>query len=242
MENKGLIGITGASSGIGKATAKLFLEKGYSVLLMARRVEEMKGFEENPNALIAKTDVTKIAELEAAVQAGEAKFGPLQCMINNAGMMLLGDVAVQDSCEWEQMIQVNITGVLNGMKTALTTMKPRNTGTIINISSIAGKKAFPNHAAYVGTKFAVTGMTENVREEVAGQDIRVILICPGVVETALLSHTTDTQIRSDYQDWKTSINGGLGAEDIANAIAFAFEQPQSITIRDITLAPTRQLG
>ena len=100
MENKGLIGITGASSGIGKATAKLFLEKGYSVLLMARRVEEMKGFEENPNALIAKTDVTKIAELEAAVQAGEAKFGPLQCMINNDGIMLLGDVAVQDSCEW----------------------------------------------------------------------------------------------------------------------------------------------
>lgn len=242
MENKGLIGITGASSGIGKATVRLFLEKGYSVLLMARRIEEMKEFADHPKALIVKTDVTKYSEVESAIRAGEEKFGPLQCMINNAGMMLLGDVAAQDPKEWEQMIQVNVLGVLNGMKSALTSMKPRNTGTIINISSIAGKKAFPDHAAYVGTKFAVTGMTENVRAEVASQDIRVIMICPGVVETALLSHTSDAKIKSDYEDWKTSIHGGLKPEDIANVIAFAFEQPQSITIRDITLAPTKQLG
>ncbi len=118
--------------------------------------------------------------------------------------------------------------------------KARHGGTIINVSSIAGKKSFPNHAAYVGTKFAVSSISENVREEVADLGVRVMSICPGAVETELLSHTTSQDIIDSYEDWKTSMGGVLVADDIARTALFMYEQPQNVNIRDVVIAATRQ--
>ena len=117
-------------------------------------------------------------------------MGPVDGLVNNAGLMLLGVADEQDPDEWERMVNVNVMGMLNGIHAVLTKMKSRKRGTIINVSSIAGIKGFPNHMAYCGTKFAVHGLTETLREEVAMDDVRVITIAPGAVETELLSHTT----------------------------------------------------
>ncbi len=119
-------------------------------------------------------------------------------------------------------------------------MKTRNTGTIINISSIAGRKTFANHAAYCGTKFAVHAISENVREEVADSNVRVITIAPGEVETELLSHTTSDEIKDDYQSWEEGMGGTIHPNDIASTIIFAYSQPQNICIREIVVAATRQ--
>ncbi len=138
------------------------------------------------------------------------------------------------------MFDVNVLGLLNGMHAVLADMKDRNYGTIVNISSIAGKKTFPNHAAYCGTKFAVHAISENVREEVAASNVRVTTIAPGAVETALLSPTTSNEIKEGYDAWKVDMGGVLAADDVARAVLFAYPQPQSVCIREIALAPTKQ--
>jgi NADP-dependent 3-hydroxy acid dehydrogenase YdfG len=119
--------------------------------------------------------MTDAAAFRAAVKEAEAAHGPVDCLINNAGLMLLGQIDTQDPMEWQRMYDINVLALLNAMQAVL---KARNTGTIINVSSIAGKKSFPNHAAYVGTKFAVYAISENVREEVAGSGVRIMSICP----------------------------------------------------------------
>lgn len=237
---KGFIAITGASSGIGKATAQMFINKGYNVLLLARRVDKMQEFASSSNAMIAKVDVVNKTELENALKQATEKFGEVEAIINNAGCMLLGSIIDQNHEEWVRMNEVNVLGVLNGMQAVLPSMVARNTGTIINISSIAGRKTFADHAAYVGTKFAVTSISENVRGEVADKNVRVIVIEPGVVETELLGHTTSDAIKDGYNEWKSTIDGGLNPEVIAQTILFVFEQPQSVNIREVVLAPTKQ--
>ncbi|MFA8450264.1 MAG: SDR family oxidoreductase [Bacteroidales bacterium] len=237
--NKPLVVITGASSGIGSAIAKLFSANGYPLLLLARRIDKLKDLN-LPNTLCKKVDVTNSTELVQAIGEAQEKYGPVEAMINNAGVMLLGDITNQDSDEWKQMFDVNIIGLLNGMQAVLPSMRERKTGTIINIGSIAGRKTFPNHTAYVGTKFGVHAMTENVREEVAADNVRMVTIAPGAVETELLSHTTSDEIISAYEDWKKDMGQILKAEDVANAVWFAFSQPQSVNIREIVLATTKQ--
>lgn len=235
----GFIAVTGASSGIGKATASLFIEKGFNVLLIARRQHLLDEFSGN-HVMKAAVDVTDDQALKAALEKAEQKFGPVDLIVNNAGRMLLGDITHQSPVEWKEMNDVNVLGVLNGMQAVLPSMKKQQRGTIINIGSIAGRKTFPDHAAYVGTKFAVHAMTENVREEVADDNIRLTTIAPGVVETELINHTSDDGIKQGYKDWKSSIHGGLQPEVVAEAIYYAYQQPSSVTIREIDLAPTKQ--
>lgn len=239
MSNKKLIVITGASSGIGKATAKLFSENGHPLLLLARRIEIIEGFN-LPNTLCKKVDVTDINALKNAIAEAEEKFGSVDCMINNAGMMLLGDIATQDPLEWKKMFDVNVLGLLNGMQAVLPQMKKRQSGTIINTSSIAGRKTFANHAAYCGTKFGVHAITENAREEAALFNIRMVTIAPGAVETELLSHTTSEEIKEGYENWKKEMGEILNPVDIANAMWYAYNQPQGVNIREIVIAATKQ--
>ncbi|MDA9557875.1 SDR family oxidoreductase [Vibrio sp.] len=236
---KSLVVITGASSGIGEAMARRFSEAGHPLLLVARRVEKLEALN-LPNTLCEKVDVTDKANFEAAIAKAEAEYGTVDCLINNAGVMLLEQVDTQDPNEWKRMFDVNVIGLLNGMQAVLAPMKERNTGTIINVSSIAGKKTFPSHAAYCGTKFAVHAISENVREEVAASNVRVTVIAPGAVETELLSHTTSDQIKDGYTDWKEGMGGVLNADDVARSTLFAYQQPQSVCIREIALAPTKQ--
>ncbi|MGR5259965.1 SDR family oxidoreductase [Vibrio astriarenae] len=236
---KKLIVITGASSGIGEAIARRLSEAGHPLLLLARRVERLEALN-LPNTLCEKIDVTEQASFEAAIAKAEAKFGPVDGLVNNAGCMLLGQIDTQDASEWKRMFDVNVLGLLNGMQSVLAPMIANNHGTIINISSIAGKKTFPNHAAYCGTKFAVHAISENVREEVAAANVRVTTIAPGAVETELLSHTSSQEIKDGYDAWKEDMGGVLAADDVARAVEFAYSQPQNVCIREIALAPTKQ--
>ncbi|MDF5109388.1 SDR family oxidoreductase, partial [Vibrio parahaemolyticus] len=214
-------------------------EQGHALLLLARRVERLEALN-LPNTLCEKVGVTDKASFEAAIEKAEALYGPVDALVNNAGVMLLGQIDTQEASEWKRMFDVNVIGLLNGMQSVLAPMKARNSGTIINISSIAGKKTFPDHAAYCGTKFAVHAISENVREEVASSNVRVTTIAPGAVETELLSHTTSQDIKDGYDAWKVDMGGVLAADDIARAVLFAYQQPQGVCVREIALAPTKQ--
>jgi NADP-dependent 3-hydroxy acid dehydrogenase YdfG len=236
---KELIVITGASSGIGAAMAKAFSTKGHPLLLLARRIEPMQALQLE-NSLCIRVDVTDGEAIKNAIAAAVEQFGPVGGLINNAGVMLLGQADVQDPAEWASMLNINVMGVLNGIHAVLADMKARKTGTIINVSSVAGRKTFPNHAAYCATKFAVHALTENIREEVAMDDVRLVTIAPGAVETELLSHTTSDEIKAGYADWKEQMGGVISPKTIAEAALFAYEQPQSVCVREIVLAATRQ--
>jgi NADP-dependent 3-hydroxy acid dehydrogenase YdfG len=238
---KSLIVITGATSGIGYETAMLFHEAGYPLLLIGRNTEKLEALALE-NTMIEQVDVADFEAFNQAVKAAEAKFGPADAILNIAGMMLLGDVETQDIREWQMMLDVNVRGVLNGMQTVLSGMKQRQHGTIINMSSIAGIKPFPNHAAYTASKFAVHGMSDNVREEVAPYNIRVITMAPGAVETPLLSHTSSEEIKANYQAWKADMGGVLNPKDIAGIMFYAYQQPQSVCIREIVVSATKQVA
>ncbi|MEU9073832.1 SDR family oxidoreductase [Kitasatospora sp. NPDC048538] len=239
--SKPLIVITGASSGIGAATARLLSAQGHPLLLLARRLERLEELA-LPETLCRKVDVTDREALREAVREAEERFGPADAIVNNAGAMLLGRIADQDAEEWDRMIDLNVKGVLYGVRAVLPGMLARGAGTVINVSSVAGRKTFPNHTAYVGTKFAVHAMSENLREEVASSGVRVITIAPGAVETELLSHTTDERIKEDYRAWKEAAGGALDPQVVAEAIVYAYRQPPEVTIREIVLAATGQQG
>lgn len=236
---KKLVVVTGASSGIGKEIVKKFSINGHPVLLLSRRLDKMEELE-IPNSLCKSVDVTDLEKMESAIKEAEEKFGKVDCLVNCAGIMLLGQPQDQSFKEWNDMIDVNIKGILTGTNIVLKDMVERNEGTIINISSIAGRKTFDNHSVYCGTKFAVHAISENIRKEVASSNVRVITIAPGVVETPLLSHTTDEEIKENYIEWKKSIESGLDPEKIANCIEFAYNQPQDVCIREIVIAKTKQ--
>lgn len=235
-----LVIITGASSGIGLATAKVFSKRGHPLLLLARRLEIMEKLA-LPDTLCKAVDVTDRASLIAAVAQAEKTFGSADAIINNAGIMLLGDITKQSPDEWDRMLEVNVKGLLNGIHAVAKGMAERQHGTIINISSVAGRKTFANHVAYTATKFAVHGLSENLREELSPRNVRVVTIAPGAVETELLSHTSDESIKAGYQEWKENMGTTvLQADDVARAILYAYEQPQGVCVREIVLAATHQ--
>ena len=236
---KPLVIITGASSGIGEATARSFSRLGHPLMLLARRVDKLKALN-LPDCLSVELDVTDREGFKRAIELAEKEFGPADCLINNAGVMLLGQVAKQNPDEWKKMFDVNVLGLMNGIHSVIEPMINRRHGTIINISSIAGRKTFPSHSAYCGSKFAVHAIGENLREEVSQSNVRVITTAPGAVETELLDHTTSDEIKAGYKGWKKSIGGAISPEDIASAIIYAYQQPQHVCVREIVLAPTKQ--
>lgn len=221
---------------------RFFNQKGFPLLLIARRVEKIKQLPLNfENILIENIDVTQINELNAAIKKAESIYGPADLLVNNAGVMLLGNITEQDESEWQTMLQTNVIGVLNGMKSVLGNMTKRNQGTIINVSSIAGYKAFVDHAAYAASKFGVHGLTETIRQEVADSNVRVSLVSPGAAETELLTHVTNEKSLSDYNSWKESMGGlTLDPAKVAETIFFIYNMPQEVTIREISIAATKQ--
>lgn len=236
---KGLVVITGASSGIGMEFAKRFSQEGHPVLLIARRKELMEELK-LPNCICKSVDVIDKEGMERAIKEAEDLYSKTDLLINCAGLMLLGYPETQEFEEWERMIDVNIKGILTGTKAVLSDMIKRNSGTIINISSIAGRKTFDQHSVYCGTKYAVHAITESMRKEVSNSNVRFIVIAPGVVETALLSHTTNEEIKGNYNNWKKTIDGGLDASQIADCAIFAYNMPQDVCVREIVIAKTKQ--
>ncbi len=231
---KPLVAITGASSGIGKAVAQLFSKAGYPLLVMARREKNLAELN-FPDCMFQAVDVTQPDQIRSAFENGQREFGSIDCLINNAGVMMLGLPWDQDPSEWQTMLDVNIRGVLNGIHQILPDMIQRRKGTIINIGSLAGRKTFQKHAVYCATKFAVHALSETIREEVSQFNVRVITIAPGPVETELITHTTS---RKFQDDWWNGAGGILKAEDVARAILFAYEQPQEVCLREIVVTPT----
>lgn len=237
--SKPLVVVTGASSGIGEAIAKRFSEASHPLLLVARRLDRLEALN-LPNSICAQVDVTDRVQFAKAIKNAEEQYGQVDCLINNAGVMLLGQVESQNPEEWRKMFDVNVMALLNGLQEVLAPMKARRGGTIINVSSIAGRKIFPSHVAYCGTKFAVHAISEGAREEVADFNVRVTTIAPGAVETELLSHTTSSEIKAGYDSWKESMGGVINADDIARSALFVYQQPQNVCIREIVIAATRQ--
>ncbi|ETO31959.1 short chain dehydrogenase [Reticulomyxa filosa] len=180
---KPLVVITGASSGIGEACARLFNKEGYPLLLLARSKDDMeKKFGKMENVMISEVDVCEHHDICSALEKAEKSYGPCCCLINNAGLLLLGKMEEQDLGEWKKMMDVNVGGVLHGIKCVLKTMKEHKCGTIINISSLAAKRHCENQTMYCATKAAVHAITEGVRKEVAMCGVKVTTISPGLVE------------------------------------------------------------
>ncbi len=243
LKNKVVI-ITGASSGIGKATAVKLAKGGAAVVLCARNEDELTKLNDTiessgGRALVVKTDVTKPAEFENAVAKTLAEYGSIDVLINNAGLMPLSFVEKLKTDEWEKMVDVNIKGVLNGVAAVLPTMRTNKSGHIINISSSAAHNYFPGGAIYCATKVAVKMFSEGLRKELAPlYGINVTSIEPGAVNTSLFETITDDDIKEKLKGMSEMTT--LEAEDIANAIFFALNQPDRVNINDVYLMPTAQ--
>jgi NADP-dependent 3-hydroxy acid dehydrogenase YdfG len=237
--NRKVIIITGASSGIGKATANLLAQNGAKVILGARRIDRLETIVKDihPEGGIAEyqtLDVTHRSQLEAIVQFAQRKFGRVDVLINNAGIMPLSALDQLKVEEWDRMIDVNIKGVLYGIAATLPVMKAQKSGQIINLSSIGGHTVSPTAGVYCATKFAVGAISEGLRQEV-GSDIRVTVISPGVTESELADSISDEAARLGMQEFRKL---SIPAEAIARAILFAIEQPEDVDVSEIIVRPT----
>jgi len=237
--DKPLVVITGASSGIGEATARAFAKAGHPLLLLARRLARMEAMD-LPNSLCQKVDVRDRDAIEAAIREAESRYGPTDCLFNNAGIARLADIGAQDPDEWDEMIDINTKGVMNALHPVMRGMKERRHGTIVMMSSIAGRKIYPDHTVYCGTKYFVHAVSESIRGYLAPYDVRVIVISPGVIETEVLDHVTDANTLKNYKDNKVRIGGGISADHVADMILFAYQMPQNVLIQEMCVTPTRQ--
>ena len=236
---KPLVVVTGASSGIGEATARAFSAAGYPLLLLARRVDRMHELG-LPNAIIRGVDVRDRAAITAAVAEAEAIHGPTDCLFNNAGIARLGDVTTQDPADWDESIAINVNGVMNAVHAVMPGMVARRGGTIVNMSSIAGRKVYPDHTIYCGTKYFVHGMSDSLRAQLAPHDVRVVVISPGVIDTEVLDHVRDPATLEAYRANKARMGGGISADHVAASVLFAYTMPQNVLIQEICITPTRQ--
>lgn len=230
--------ITGASSGIGEATAKVLASAGHKVMLAARRTDRLESLAQTINqaggtAKAYTLDVVSRDNFKTVVAAITEEFGPIDVLVNNAGLMPLAPMGALKTSEWDQMIDVNIKGVLNGIESVLTTMEQHG-GHIINIASIAAHSVFPTAAVYCGTKFAVRAISSGLRME--SKKTRVTIISPGVVESELADSTTDSATKEWLEDFRKV---ALKPEAIANAIAYAINQPEDVNIDELIVQPTQ---
>lgn len=240
IENKVVI-ITGASSGIGEATAKLLAKQGAQLVLAARREDRLKTLQQEIEQLGGKavyqvTDVTDSAQVEELAKLAQDTFGSVDVLVNNAGLMPLSKLNKNKQDEWNTMVDVNIKGVLYGIGAVLPYMRKQKRGHIINISSVAGHDVMPSSAVYSGTKFAVRAITEGLRkEESVDNNIRATIISPGAVDTELKDHITDEEIKKGIGNLKA-----MDADAIARAIAYAVNEPDDVAVNEILIRPTAQ--
>jgi NADP-dependent 3-hydroxy acid dehydrogenase YdfG len=239
MTSKPLIAITGASSGIGEATARAFSAAGHPLLLMARRLDRLDALG-LPNAVLKKVDVRDRAAIADAVRDAEALHGPVDMMFANAGIARLGDIAKQPPEEWDEMIDINAKGVMNSVHAVLNGMIARKTGTLMMMSSIAGRKVYPDHTVYCGTKYFVHAISESLRAYLAPHDVRVIVLSPGIIDTEVLDHVKDETTLANYKANKAAIGGGISADIVAQLILDAYQLPQRAIVQEIVITPTRQ--
>ncbi|SDR99046.1 SDR family oxidoreductase [Bradyrhizobium canariense] len=236
-----VVAITGASSGIGEAVARLLAAAGAKVVLGARRADRLEIIaadirKKQGEADLQVIDVSKREDLERLVKKAQDRFGRLDVLISNAGLMPLSPLDQLKVEEWDRMIDVNIKGVLYGIAAALPVFRKQNSGHFINVSSVAGHRIGPNGAVYSATKFAVRAISEGLRQE-AGDKIRVTIISPGAVESELASTISDPAVKKRVEDYRKM---AIPAEAIASAMAYAIGQPGNVDVNEILIRPTAQ--
>lgn len=234
--------ITGASSGIGEATAKELASKGAKLVLAARREDRLKKLQEEiqkngGQAIYKVTDVTSYEQMEELAGYALKEFGKIDVLINNAGVMPHSFLYKKKIDDWNMMIDVNIKGVLYGIAAVLPSMRERKEGHFINLSSVAGHFVGAGSTVYAGTKVAVRAISEGLRKEELGNNIRTTIISPGAVMTELTNSITDMDLKPGIDE---IYKGAIDAESIARAIAFAIEQPSDVAINEMIIRPTHQ--
>lgn len=238
-----VIVITGASSGMGEAAARHLAQKGARVVLAARRSDRIDAVANEINklggsAIAMATDVTLEEDVKALVDAAVKQWGRIDVLINNAGVMPLSTLDQAKVSEWNQMIDVNLRGVLHGIAAALPYMKAQKSGQIINTASVAAHLVFPASAVYSATKYAVRALTEGLRKEASEYNVRATLISPGAVSTELLDHISDKDVQSANQAYVGKV--GIPAETFARMVAFAINEPEDVGVNEIIFRPTAQ--
>jgi NADP-dependent 3-hydroxy acid dehydrogenase YdfG len=235
--------ITGASSGLGEATARHLSAEGASVVLGARRVDRIQALAaeltgRGGKALAIATDVTQRDQVQRLVDTAVQTYGRIDVMINNAGLMPQSLLERLQVDEWDRMIDVNIKGVLYGIAAALPYMKEQKAGQIINVSSVAGHRVGPGSAVYAATKFAVRALSEGLRQEVKPYNIRTTVISPGAVATELPNTVTDPEVAERVSKLYAEV--AIPADSFARAVAYAMSQPEDVDINEILYRPTKQ--
>ncbi|MDW8553659.1 MULTISPECIES: SDR family oxidoreductase [Staphylococcus] len=234
--------ITGASSGIGEETVNLLSENGAKLVLGARRLDRLEKIQQKvgrDSVSIKKTDVTKPDEVNALIETAYNDFGRIDVLINNAGLMPQSFLEKNKQDEWNQMIDVNIKGVLYGIGAVLPYMRKQKSGHIINLASVAGHVVFPGSAVYCGTKYAVRAITEGLRQEeaIVGSNIRTTILSPGAVSTELTDHISDKDMKQDIDElYKNAIK----PDAIARAINYAINEPEESSVNEFIIRPSSQ--
>ena len=236
--------VTGASSGIGEATAGALAAEGASVVVAARREDRLEDLVERINgnggkALAVACDVTDEQQAHELIQRAKDEFGRVDILVNNAGVMQLSKVQRGLSDEWRTMFEVNVLGLLYATDAAIEVMKEQGSGHLVNISSLASRGTRPGLGVYSGTKMAVNGISESIRQELLENNIRVTMVEPGAVETELPDHITDEEAREGLSALLEQLEP-LKAEDIANAIVYVVTQPERVSINEILIRPSQQ--
>ena len=234
--------VTGASSGIGEATVRALSDAGASVALGARRAERLQAIADSLDGptLVHEVDVSDEEQARALIQRAHDELGGLDILVNNAGVMLLGPVAEADTDEWRTMISVNLLGLLYCTHAALPLLEGSGGGDIVNVSSVAGRRADAGAAVYNMTKFGVHAFSEALRQEALHADIRVTTVAPGFVDTELQGHNTNPLVRRATERAREQIGEVLSAEDIAEAILHALTRPPHVCVNEVVVRPTKQ--
>ncbi|KAA6223810.1 SDR family oxidoreductase [Streptomyces albofaciens JCM 4342] len=231
--------ITGASSGIGEATACRLAADGHRVFLGARRTERLAALAERLTAeghaaAYRRLDVTDAADVRAFVDAARAAYGRVDVLVNNAGVMPLSPLEALRTAEWDRMLDVNVRGVLHGIAAALPVMRAQGGGHFVNIASVGAYEVSPTAAVYCATKFAVRALSEGLRQE-SGGDLRVTVVSPGVTESELADGIGDPLARQAMRDYRAV---AMPATAVASAIAFAVAQPADVDVNELVVRPT----
>jgi len=236
--------VTGASSGIGEATALALAEAGAKVAVAARRRDRLEALAAQleklgAEPLVLTADLASEDEAQRIVKETEAHYGRLDILVNNAGVMYLEPVEQADLGRWRHMLELNVLSLIASTQAALPGMRERREGHVVNISSTAGRVANPNAAAYSATKFGVVAFSEALRREVYQHNIRVTVIEPGVVETELRDHIGHAEVKANLNAWADSMRQ-LQGRDVADAIVFCVSRPSHVNINEVLMRPTDQ--
>ncbi|MED4040973.1 SDR family oxidoreductase [Niallia taxi] len=239
--SKKVVIIMGASSGIGEATTRLLAEKQVKLVIAARRKEKLELIKKelfNSSIDYLTADVSKFEEVQEVIDFTLNKYGRIDVMFNNAGIMPTAPLSEGRREEWQQMLDINVMGVLNGIAAVLPIMIKQKSGHVISTDSVAGHVVYPNSAVYCGTKFAVKAIMEGLRQEQRVNNIKSTLITPGMVETELYTtinnKETSEQLKNNQKEF------GLKAKDIAEAVLFVINTPNSVSINEMIVRPTSQ--